>query len=389
MDLVVLILTSFIALDAVVWLRFHYLLGRMRRAQLWRGILAAIMFCAVLFAVVLGISNPTVFRSHRIIPQWIPAAIFIWHFLVLPITIAAIAVQWIWVRAQRMAAPAAPSYFISSRRRFLTGTAMAIPPLACLSMAEIGVHQLGSFRIKRYNLQFPGWPAGLDGFTIAFVADVHAGVFSSEKILGEIAAATNSLKAELILLGGDLVNISHSDLSSALDMVRRLDSPNGVYMVQGNHDVIDGAEKFNRACAARGVPLLLDDAVTIRPRGIPIQLLGTIWEQRGYEQHVAVRRTLLKRDPALFPIFMSHHPHAWDIAAENGIPLVLAGHTHGGQIMLTKTIGAGPLRYRYWSGLYEDPDSGSKLIVSNGVGDWFPLRINAPAEIVHLTMRSV
>jgi hypothetical protein len=81
---------------------------------------------------------------------------------------------------------------------------------------------------------------------------------------------------------------------------------------------------------------------------------------------------------------LAHHPHAWDVAAENGVPLVLSGHTHGGQIMLTKRIGAGPLRFRYWSGLYEKP--GSRLIVSNGVGDWFPLRVNAPAEIVHITM---
>jgi predicted MPP superfamily phosphohydrolase len=66
------------------------------------------------------------------------------------------------------------------------------------------------------------------------------------------------------------------------------------------------------------------------------------------------------------------------------LPLVLSGHTHGGQIMLNKTIGLGPLRFRYWSGLYEKPNS--KLIVSNGVGNWFPLRVNAPAEILKITL---
>jgi predicted MPP superfamily phosphohydrolase len=54
--------------------------------------------------------------------------------------------------------------------------------------------------------------------------------------------------------------------------------------------------------------------------------------------------------------------------------------------MLTSRIGAGPLRFRYWSGLYQQDHPGSNLIVSNGVGDWFPLRINAPAEIVHVTL---
>jgi hypothetical protein len=390
MNVVLIIVTAFIALDGLVWLRFHFLLGRLRRRRLWRGILALLMLGAVVFAVVLGVSNPTVFRSHRIIPQWIPAAVFIWHFLVLPVTVAAIAADWAIHLIRRFRVPRPGCSAVSdqavSRRRFLTAAALAVPPVACFTLAGASVARLGAFRIKRYQLAINGWPAGLDGFTIAFVADVHAGVFSSQKMLDAIADATNRLGAELILLGGDLVNISHSDLPNALDMVRRLDSPNGLYMVQGNHDVIGGAERFNRACAARGVPLLLNDAVTLFPRGIPIQLLGTLWTAPGAEQHAAVRDTLLKRDPNLFPILLVHHPHAWDVAAENGIPLVLAGHTHGGQIMLTSRIGAGPLRFKYWSGLYQRDDAGSNLVVSNGVGDWFPLRINAPAEIVHLTL---
>ena len=87
-----------------------------------------------------------------------------------------------------------------------------------------------------------------------------------------------------------------------------------------------------------------------------------------------------------FPILLAHHPHAFDPAAAAGIPLTLAGHTHGGQLMLTNSIGFGPQMYRYWSGPYRK-DDGASLVVSNGVGNWFPLRINAPAEIIHLTLR--
>jgi predicted MPP superfamily phosphohydrolase len=81
---------------------------------------------------------------------------------------------------------------------------------------------------------------------------------------------------------------------------------------------------------------------------------------------------------------LAHHPHTWDPAVAHGIPLVLAGHTHGGQVMLTNSLGAGPLRFNYWSGVYER--EGSTLLVSNGVGNWFPLRVNAPAEINHITL---
>ena len=70
-----------------------------------------------------------------------------------------------------------------------------------------------------------------------------------------------------------------------------------------------------------------------------------------------------------------------------GIPLTLSGHTHGGQLMLNERLGAGPVMFRYWSGLYRK--GASRLVVSNGVGNWFPLRTQAPAEIIHLTLRRV
>jgi uncharacterized protein len=69
------------------------------------------------------------------------------------------------------------------------------------------------------------------------------------------------------------------------------------------------------------------------------------------------------------------------------LPLTLPGHTHGGQLMLNAPAGFGPLMLRYWSGHYTDGDS--HLIVSNGVGNWFPLRTRAPAEIIYLTIQRV
>ena len=98
----------------------------------------------------------------------------------------------------------------------------------------------------------------------------------------------------------------------------------------------------------------------------------------------SMKELLTQRIADAFPILLAHHPHAFDYA-EN-IPLTLSGHTHGGQMMLTKEIGFGPAMFRYWSGRYEK--AGRTLIVSNGVGNWFPLRVQAPAEIVHLTLRT-
>jgi predicted MPP superfamily phosphohydrolase len=92
-------------------------------------------------------------------------------------------------------------------------------------------------------------------------------------------------------------------------------------------------------------------------------------------------------NPDALPILLAHHPHAFDRAADYGIPLTLAGHTHGGQLNLTDEIGVGKAMFKYVSGLYRQRDSA--LVVSNGVGNWFPIRINAPAELVHITLRAI
>jgi uncharacterized protein len=395
MHLVAISIIFFACLDGLVWVRFHRLLRPLRRHRLWQSLLACAMVSSILFSAELSTGSSLVLRTHHLVPTIIPSTIFVWHFLVLPMTIALLGaelafrfIRKIYERTRRDPPPPSqsPAAAMTSRRAFLTAAALSAPPIASAALGAAGVAQLGKFRIKRYDLLLKDFPAGLDGLTIAFVADVHAGIFSTQKMLDDIAEATNSLKADLILLGGDLVNISHADLSNALDMVKRLKAPFGPYMVQGNHDVLGGAQEFNDACAARGVPLLLNQVETIYPRGIPLQLLGIIWTETGIAQHDCVQSVLRQRDPEIFSILVAHHPHAWYPAANYGVRLVLAGHTHGGQIMLTKHIGAGPLRFRYWTGLYQDWEVGSKLIVSNGVGDWFPLRINAPAEIVHLTL---
>jgi predicted MPP superfamily phosphohydrolase len=173
---------------------------------------------------------------------------------------------------------------------------------------------------------------------------------------------------------------------------------------------MNGADRFEGQVRDAGLPLLLDESKTINLPGrtTPIQMLGVAWGElkrgsdlgrigrearRMYRKHSnartaeSIQHLVARRQKDAFPILLAHHPHAFDPAAAAGLPLVLSGHTHGGQLMLTKNIGVGPMRFRYWSGIYEKP--ASRLFVNNGVGNWFPLRINAPPEIVRLTLRAV
>jgi predicted MPP superfamily phosphohydrolase len=391
------ILALFFCVDAWIWLRLDRLLRATHRPSLWRVMLALSMLSVMVCAAYSLLHRSMMTTEHREIPQWAPAAVYIWHFLIMPLTALALLIGIMTggikrtvdrLRSRPPADPvaAAPEAPLWSRRSLLAATAFALPPLATAGLTSIAMGQLGKFRIRRFDLPLAGWPRELDGFTITVIADVHLGVFSTPQMPHDIIEANNALRPDLVLLPGDLINISLSDLPTGLDMVRKLDARFGVFMVQGNHDVIQGVERFNRMCRSYSVPLLIDQAVTLRPRGVPFQLLGTRWTYSQRDMNRAANKVSDLRDPSLFPIMMAHHPHTWDPAAQRGIPLVISGHTHGGQIMLTDHIGGGPLRFKYWSGIYQKP--GSTLVVSNGVGDWFPLRVNAPAEILHLTLHS-
>ncbi len=162
-------------------------------------------------------------------------------------------------------------------------------------------------------------------------------------------------------------------------------------MIEGNHDLIENGAEFERRVRESGVPFLLDESAMLTIRGVDVQIFGLRWTRAHTKERdrfisEEVRELLKQRRQDAFPILLAHHPHAFDAAAEAGLPLTLSGHTHGGQLMLNEQLGFGPAMFRYWSGLYTRGES--QMIVSNGVGNWFPLRTNAPAEIVHITLRS-
>jgi predicted MPP superfamily phosphohydrolase len=216
---------------------------------------------------------------------------------------------------------------------------------------------------------------------------------TSGRVLREAVNATNALRPDLVLLTGDLINYELADLTEAISLVKAMEGRYGLWMVEGNHDVaVDGGE-FERRVKAAGVPLLLDESATVEVRGYPVQLFGMGWMSGGIRENkhrdrvvdLQVRKLMQHRQPEAFPVLLAHHPHAFDAAVKADLPLTLAGHTHGGQWMLDSRHGVGPALFRYWSGLYTR--GRSQMIVSNGVGNWLPLRINAPAEIVHLTLR--
>ena len=387
MGFIFTIIGLMVSLDVVWWIVLARLTNHSGRIIVSLFMLAMMVGLIVIIAARMSRGD-----WDRLIPKFAVSAIFIWHFigLGLLILIAIVAIP-IFVGHRVIAGrPARPPIEESgwSRREFLRFGAGILPPVFTLSLTGIALAQLNSFRVRRYILPIADLPKELDGFTIAQVSDIHVGRFTNGAVLKKMVTTVNELKADLVLLTGDLINDALDDLDTGLQLARQMESRFGLVTIEGNHDLIENPAEFERRVRASGIPFLLDQSTTIEVHGVPIQLLGLSWtrvhgEGRDAAIGASVRKLLLQRDPNAFPILLAHHPHAFDAAAEAGMPLTLSGHTHGGQLMLNEQLGFGPALFRYWSGLYERGPS--KLIVSNGVGNWFPLRLRAPAEIVHIT----
>jgi predicted MPP superfamily phosphohydrolase len=227
--------------------------------------------------------------------------------------------------------------------------------------------------------------------TIAHVSDIHVGRLTCGRVLREMVNTTNALRADLVLLTGDLINHDLADLAEGIAVVKGMEGRSGLWMIEGNHDLFENGEEFERRVKESGVPLLLNESAVATVRGYPVQLFGLRWmrgsgPERDRMTADWLRELAKQRQPEAFPILLAHHPHAFDAAVELDLPLTLSGHTHGGQLMFDSRHGFGPAMFRYWSGLYQR--GRCQTVVSNGVGNWFPIRINAPAEIVHLTLKA-
>jgi len=333
------------------------------------------------------------------VPSWIYALVLIWALVILPLMAVPLMTGWSLLKAAkgltaRLTGASPPAAVQTpaagepmSRRQMLGTTAIALPMIATFGSTAISIPQKKHFRIRELTVRLPELPQALDGLRIAHISDTHVGKFTRGKLLHALSDATNRLQADLVLLTGDLIDHSIDDLPEALDMIQRMNPGSGLCTIEGNHDLFDGVEPFVSGVRERGIRLLRDESAIVQVRGRPVQLMGISWHGRGGGIEDLVDRAADQRDPDAFPILLAHHPHAFDRAAERGIPLTLAGHTHGGQIMLTPEIGPGPMMFKYWSGQYRKKESGRSLVVSNGAGNWFPLRTAAPAEIVHITLR--
>jgi predicted MPP superfamily phosphohydrolase len=236
--------------------------------------------------------------------------------------------------------------------------------------------------VRRAELALPGWPAGARPIRLLLLSDIHvAGPDMPPSRLAGIVAQANALEPDLVLIAGDLVSDKRSatrtySLDRATAPLGSLRSRLGTFAVLGNHDHWRNANEARRSLAAASVRVIDNSAVQAGPVAI-----GGLDDAFTDHDDLAATVSAVRRLEGA-RILLSHSPDPFpDTPAD--ISLMLAGHTHCGQIVLPLL---GPMSTmsrhgkRYVCGLVRE--GGKALVVSAGLGtSILPLRVGARPDM--------
>lgn len=239
---------------------------------------------------------------------------------------------------------------------------------------------------RALQLELPGAPASLHGLRVAHLSDFHVGgVIPVDRALEAIELAQQQ-QPDIVACTGDVVDLEIAGCEPVFKALGRMKSRFGTLMVMGNHDHLEHADAVARLARRSGIRLLRDEVARL-PGGPSVA--GLDWSAGARDAQRRLRAMLEGKSP-LPPLLLAHHPAAFRAAAGLGIPLTLAGHTHGLQVGWPRRSAdqsRSARRRALHDGLYHL--GSSSVFITRGVGSWFPLRVNRPAEIAILDLRSV
>ena len=233
--------------------------------------------------------------------------------------------------------------------------------------------------VTRADVPVFGLPAALAGLRIGVLTDVHRSVWVSHEDVSQAAARLTAEQPDIIVLGGDYVTWGDREyVEQSAEALKSLSAPQGVYGILGNHD---DDHDMPAALMSRGIQMLKDARTRVTIRGEAIDLVGIrYWTKKGNDI------ASIARGATGFVVLLAHDPRRLTEAAALKIPLVLSGHTHGGQVVLPVAGAIAAQKFPIVEGVgFRDQTT---MFVSRGLGTvYVPVRINCPPEVAVLTLR--
>jgi uncharacterized protein len=268
-------------------------------------------------------------------------------------------------------------------------------------------------RLEEVDVYLKGLPRAYQEYRLGLLSDVHLGPFLPDAWVAEAVQLVKDAGVDLLLLGGDYLNIPDTLLSDCLGVVRNrslsrsagpdlaekiirrfceilsvINPPDGIAAVYGNHDRWLAPDVCTRLFQQFGIKLLVNEALIVTREGMHLKILGFDDYWTGIPRIAMLREAQEENEARIVlahnPDFISEIIKKTDVRFDLG----LAGHTHGGQINIP---GIGPFLYnirdrRLSEGLYTGYRS--PVYTTRGVGVVeIPYRVNCPAEVSVLTLK--
>jgi uncharacterized protein len=321
--------------------------------------------------------------------------------------------------------PAAVELIPDPSRRYFFKTATALAGAAPFLTAVYGfAAERLDYQVRKVEVPVPNLPAGLEGMKIVQISDIHLSSYMPRLQVRRAVHMANDLGADLALVTGDFITGAGDPIADCIEEVRGLRAPLGVWGCNGNHEIYARAEDMAQFLFAQsGMRLLRQENAEVTFNGASFNLIGVDYQRERTTGGRKVQmlqnvEPLVRRD--MPNILMSHNPNSFNRAAELGIELTLAGHTHGGQIqveILDHRLSPARFITDYVAGLYQRPmfapapndraasagptsetshsplspgqsSTLASIYVNRGLGTvGAPVRLGVPPEITLLTLR--
>ncbi|GAB1575812.1 metallophosphoesterase [Bordetella petrii] len=265
-------------------------------------------------------------------------------------------------------------------------SALAVLALALGATLWGAVNARRLARVRRVDVPIAGLPAGLRGFTIVQISDIHVGPTIKRGYVEHIVQAVNGLRPDLVAITGDVVDGPVAQLAPHTRPLGRLAARHGVYLVTGNHEYYSGAAQWVAEFRRLGLRVLMNEHVALEHQGAALVVAGvTDYSAGAFDPAQASNpAAALAGAPAgAVSLLLAHQPRSAAAAAPLGYALQLSGHTHGGQFLPWNFF----VRFQqpFTAGLHRFQDMW--VYTSRGTGYWGPpKRLGAPSEITVLQL---
>ena len=402
--------------------------------RVWLRVGVRVVYLAGWVVILLTIADALRQDHGRILPSHSPIAAFtgLWFAAALFgffMVKAVHGIEWLWHRFRangktpsnsKLTSLATVQDFVPdpSRRTFFRTASVVAGAAPFLGVMYGYAAERLRYEVRRVEIPIANLPAELDGMQIVQISDIHLSGYMTRESVRRAVGMANDIGADLAVVTGDLITGIHDPIVDCVDEVRHLYAPLGVYGCNGNHEIYARAEdRAERLFQQAGMKMLRRENALITYKGAQLNLIGVDYQRERMSsgrkmQMLANLEPLVRRD--MPNILLSHNPNAFNRAAELGVDLTLAGHTHGGQVKVEiLDVSLSPARFitDYIAGLYQRPllmpdvpkrmgetiklmpnapNGLASLYVNRGLGTvGAPVRLGVPPEITHIVLRRV